>query len=423
MFGNGGGDSLILALLAGIIAAHHALQLGEFADHSGDEIGLGEAGGAFGQIRIGADLGRQIARQRSDPLNLVGHRAEFLLEVDGLQLLGHGRQRRLAVIVPEEARIIEPGRQDAAIALGNRLAAIGRVYVRHHDEVRREIAGLRVAHGEVFLVGAHGELDDLARQGEEIRVHVAEDDDRPFGEAGHLFQQALVLDQLEPAFMTDHVRLLIDEKAPVLPRENDRALAFEQRLVLVEGGYFERTAPMHAVAFGLIAGCQAVDLEIDHLAIEDAEHALQRAYPAQLAAAPAHRLRPVEAAHDVRHHFGDDVRQRTPRHLADSDVEIALLRVAAHLGLIDGIEPRPAQETLDRLLRRADLRALALFLHISRFGRQPLDTDGQAARAGESRDPLEGHASLGQAAFDGSLQVSLGLRLHAGGYLFGKEFE
>ena len=46
---DGVGDFGRQALGAGVVAAHQALQLGEFADHFGDEVGLGEARGLLGE--------------------------------------------------------------------------------------------------------------------------------------------------------------------------------------------------------------------------------------------------------------------------------------------------------------------------------------------------------------------------------------
>ena len=39
-------DRFILALRLGVIFSHQPLQLGKFADHFGQQIGLGEAGGS-----------------------------------------------------------------------------------------------------------------------------------------------------------------------------------------------------------------------------------------------------------------------------------------------------------------------------------------------------------------------------------------
>ncbi len=44
------GDARVLALRAGVIAADQALELGELADHPGNEIGLGEPRGEIGEI-------------------------------------------------------------------------------------------------------------------------------------------------------------------------------------------------------------------------------------------------------------------------------------------------------------------------------------------------------------------------------------
>jgi hypothetical protein len=64
----------------------------------------------------------------------------------------------------------------------------------HADEGVGELAGAVAAH-EIFLVHARGELDHLGRDIEERFVEAAEQRHRPFGEAGILEQQALILDQ------------------------------------------------------------------------------------------------------------------------------------------------------------------------------------------------------------------------------------
>ena len=47
-------DGFVLALRLRVIAAHQALQLGEFADHFGQQIGLAELRGALGLGRRSA---------------------------------------------------------------------------------------------------------------------------------------------------------------------------------------------------------------------------------------------------------------------------------------------------------------------------------------------------------------------------------
>ena len=52
----------VLAALQRVVAAHHPLQFGEFADHAGGEIGLGQLRRACRQRRVGADQRRDQRR-------------------------------------------------------------------------------------------------------------------------------------------------------------------------------------------------------------------------------------------------------------------------------------------------------------------------------------------------------------------------
>ena len=56
-----------LALRRGIVAAHDALQLGELADHAGDEIGLGQQRRALGRRPVGARHVAARARRSAPP--------------------------------------------------------------------------------------------------------------------------------------------------------------------------------------------------------------------------------------------------------------------------------------------------------------------------------------------------------------------
>ena len=67
----GCGDGCVLALRLGVVAAHQALQFGEFADHLGQQVGLGELRRAPGLVDIGADQRRQFGRQSFDALNAL----------------------------------------------------------------------------------------------------------------------------------------------------------------------------------------------------------------------------------------------------------------------------------------------------------------------------------------------------------------
>jgi hypothetical protein len=71
------GHGIALALRAGVVAAHNALQFGEFADHPSDEIGLAQARCAFcgvgksSNVVIPAKAGTQNLQQMNPCLGRV----------------------------------------------------------------------------------------------------------------------------------------------------------------------------------------------------------------------------------------------------------------------------------------------------------------------------------------------------------------
>ena len=69
VFGDGVGDRHRLAIVQRIVATHDALQFRELADHAGDQIGLGETGGATGGNMIRPQCAGDCAGQLCDALN------------------------------------------------------------------------------------------------------------------------------------------------------------------------------------------------------------------------------------------------------------------------------------------------------------------------------------------------------------------
>ena len=141
------------------------------------------------------------------------------------------------------------------------------------------------------------------------------------------------------------------------------------------------------------------------------------------ARAPAHRFRPGKVADHRRHQLGDDLLRRAARLRHDGDVEIALLRVGLDLRLVDRGKPGAAQKTLDRLLRRADARALLLLAHVGRARRQPMHGQRQPPRRGEGLGALIGEPGLDQPVGDQPAQILRRLPLHARGNFLGEKFE
>ena len=116
---DGQGDLGRLLGMERVLAAHHALQLGELADHAGLEVGLAQRGRA---LDGGADAERgrsssasaaASARMRSVFSAMVPRAAEPGAAMEPGGPVG---QRRAAVFVEEEAAVGEAGAEHALVA-------------------------------------------------------------------------------------------------------------------------------------------------------------------------------------------------------------------------------------------------------------------------------------------------------------------
>ena len=123
------------------------------------------------------------------------------MEGNPLQLLGLIRQRNLAVLLPEELRVAQPGRQHLAVAIDNRRAAIRRRNVGGADKRVCEFWGKltrAIIADKILLIGPRGQLDDFGRNLKKACVKPSEQRHRPFGQPGVLHHQAFILDQHQP---------------------------------------------------------------------------------------------------------------------------------------------------------------------------------------------------------------------------------
>jgi hypothetical protein len=91
-----------LAVGQRVVAAHDALQLGELADHVGDQVGLGQQCGALGLRHVGAEAPRNFGRQLDQPVDALALAAELVVIHDARQLADACRERRLLVRLEEE---------------------------------------------------------------------------------------------------------------------------------------------------------------------------------------------------------------------------------------------------------------------------------------------------------------------------------
>ncbi|MNX55269.1 hypothetical protein D3C86_860260 [compost metagenome] len=417
MVAHGVGDGVGVAGQTGVVAAHDALQFGELADHAAGQIGLGQARGLFGLRRVSADKRGDFTGQSGDAVNPLGQGAELGVEGDALQLVVPGVEADLLVLVPEEAGVVQAGRQDAAVAGGQGLAAVGGLDIGDHEEVGGQTVFRRIAHGEILLVHLHRQADHFGRQGQELRVHVAQDRRRPFGQTGDLVQQTVVIDQHQTTRGAGGLGGFQNAQLAVGHVQQDE-VAFQLGAIVGEVLDRERLAAAEeAMALGHVAAVDAVDLERHHRPVEQGDDALDRAHPAQASRAPAHRLGPGEAADDLIDGLGEDLGR--------------LAALAADLGEPDAValdqlvlgQAGLAQEAFQRLSRRRGLGSLDLFIAVFGGGRQAVDHQGQATRTGEDVQRVPGQAGGLQTVRHHALQVARGALLHTGGDFFGEDFE
>ena len=354
------------------------------------------------------------------------------VEVEALGQIGEpGKVGQVGLVgAPEIKRIGQPGADHLAVAAHDLGAAVaGRDIGDQHEMVgqpaRRAIAG---GADEAFLIGADGEPDDFGGNLEEIRVEVADQNDRPFDQPGDLLEQRLVLDQLHAAGKDEVLCVGQDDRLAAVRVEHDLG-GLQLGDEIVEAAHHDRARRMETVAERDIARANPVDLEVDDdrllgLRPEGAQDRLQRPHPAQRprpgrSGSPAHRFRPWKGADHLRQQLGQDRLGRTPRPCQAGDIELALARVAADLGLGQRGQAGALQEALHRRLRRLGARPLALLDHIARAGGQPAHVEHQPPRRPIGARRLASEPGRDQAVGDQLAQVAAGLALHARRNFFG----
>jgi len=164
------GDRFVLVLRFGVVTAHQALQLGEFADHLGEQVGLAELRRALGLGDVGADHGRKLSGERDDAGDALGLAAELFMKHDVLEFRQTLFELGLEIGLVKELGVRQARADDALVAGDDRLAAIGRLDIGDQDELVDQLAGRRIAHHEALLVGADGRTDDFAGDVEEVFI-------------------------------------------------------------------------------------------------------------------------------------------------------------------------------------------------------------------------------------------------------------
>ena len=260
MVADGVGDDVALALGAGIIATHDALQFGELSNHACDKVGLAQTRCAFSVIGTCAfddTFFDQPACQLCDTLDLVGYAAKLLVKGNLGQFLRLIIQRDLQVLFPEEFRVRQPRSQHLLIARNNRSAAIMRVNVGGTDERIGKLASAVMA-DKIFLVHARGQLDDLLRHLQKRGIKPAKHRHWPFGQACIFDNQTFVRNQRQASGLRSGFRPITDDAAAFGEMYEDMAGAQLLDIVasIADG---DRAAVMETMAHGYRAADDAVN--------------------------------------------------------------------------------------------------------------------------------------------------------------------
>ena len=313
-----------------VAGAHVALEVGELADHGGDEVALVELrrahrGGRL--LRVEPGRARHVADEDRHPVGLRGHRAEPLLEHDPRECRPVGRQGLLPIGVDEERRVLEAGPDHPFVPGPDRLRPPA-LDVADGDEGSLQPAAL-VLDREVALVALQGGRDHPARKIEEPLFEPSGDRHRPLDEGGHLVEEVVPRDR--PA--AEAGRRVRDEsldEPPALAERGEHPTGTPELLhVFARVGEGDRVPVMKAVAAGVAPGPDPEDGGLDDLGSEEQHDPVNRPHELRVAVSPAHATGDRKLGERRLDHVRDEVRGGARR----------LLDPVHEPGPLGGLEP------------------------------------------------------------------------------------
>ena len=176
----------------GILAAHDPLQRGQLDHHLRRQVALAQAGGARrwspARPRLSPSIWPTCGDELLDPVHLVEHRAELLLEGQRGQPRGEGLQRVRRVRL-EEVGGIGIARPDHALVAGRTTSMYSAPPLRTVMKYGQQLA-VGIDHREVALVLLHHRDQHLLGQPQVLLLEVAAQRGRLLHQVGHLVQQA-----------------------------------------------------------------------------------------------------------------------------------------------------------------------------------------------------------------------------------------
>ncbi len=219
------GHDGILAGQKGVFAPHDPLEFGEFADHLGVQVGLGEQRRPLDMGRKGGLMSWKV-RYAGDPAgklpethDLFVGGAEEGMEDDLLEILDAPLQGDLPVRLEEEPRVGEAGADHLLVSPSDdrRIAGQG---VVDRQKVGEKLS-LLVHHRKIFLVGDHRGDEDLPGKLQVFPIETPADDRRVFGEEGDRLEKLLVPQGLAAHGCGRFVGFLADDPLPFRGIDDD----------------------------------------------------------------------------------------------------------------------------------------------------------------------------------------------------------
>ena len=237
-----------------------------------------------------------------------------------------------------------------------------------------------------------------------------------------------VIAQVETGFLGERGSVLLDLGA-ARGRIEQNAGVFELGLVVGEVLDGDRAVAEEAVAEGSVmklkrrkALAAQVEGARQRRAVEHCHDTMQRAHPPERRIRPAHGLRPGQTGENrAEHAFDRPI--GWPAFLCRNNKPELVALYLAFLALVERGQAGRFEEALDRLVGRANARALALLGDVGLLGRDAVDHQGQAARRDVGLRALKIEPGLLQPVGDQTLQVVGRAGLHARRDLFGEQFK
>ena len=288
---DGDGDVLGEAVMARVIAAHDALQLGEFAHHVGQQVGLGQLGCGVGALcqDIAAELLANGLGDGAHALHPLALRAQLVVIDHLAQALNPRSQGFLAILVEEELGVGQ-ARAHHPLVAADHGTGIVRTDVADHEELVRQLA-LCIQQREVFLVGLHREDEAFLRHVEELLFKRADEHIGPLDQRRHFVEQGLVIDRLAaPADLGRGRGQLARDLGATTFERSDHRTVLGQRVGIAVGILQDHRihGRLEAVAMGGRASGQTQRLDGHHGRTVHRHQPVGRAH--KLHAAPAGQL-------------------------------------------------------------------------------------------------------------------------------------